>query len=269
MTSYVEPTEFEPAAAHGTSPLHRPFGAGKATAAFLLLFVAQFLTGFSVVVIMTIIEVARGGDPDDPGLVGYVAGQALGPILLTSAVASILVIYVITRLWAWHLVEEKGAEGVGLVGVPAVKILAWAVVGIVLGFGYISTVHWVVPFDSGSAGPLAQAVAAGGNTLVAWAVGALFFAPITEEFFFRGLLLSGFKSSWGSVAGAVIVTVLFVASHLPETIHYWPATVAISLMAVAALTARRATGSLFPAMACHAGYNSVLVLTLVASFGGA
>ncbi|HJX26769.1 MAG TPA: CPBP family intramembrane glutamic endopeptidase, partial [Thermoanaerobaculia bacterium] len=108
------------------------------------------------------------------------------------------------------------------------------------------------------------AAAAGGLSRIAWAVLALAFAPIVEEFLFRGLLLYGFTSSWGASAAAVAVTVLFVLLHLPETINYWPAIVAVSMLAIGTLAARQRTGSLFPAAALHLTYNLVLVVAVFA-----
>jgi membrane protease YdiL (CAAX protease family) len=109
-------------------------------------------------------------------------------------------------------------------------------------------------------GPLAAAAVRGGVTRLAWAFLALVFAPIVEEFFFRGLLFAGFAHSWGNRVGALIVTVLFIVMHLFETFRYWPATVTVSLLAVGTLAARRFSGSLAPAITFHAGYNLVVVV---------
>ena len=85
-------------------------------------------------------------------------------------------------------------------------------------------------------------------------------APPVEEFLFRGLLLKGFTVSWGATAAGVVVSIVFVMLHIPETMHYWPALVAVSALAVATLAIRLVTGSVFTSMALHAAYNGVMVL---------
>lgn len=92
-----------------------------------------------------------------------------------------------------------------------------------------------------------------------WAVVAIVLAPPIEELLFRGGLLAGLEHSWGPTIAAVTVTIAFVAIHLPETVHYWPGTLAVTVFAVGALLARRASGYLGPAVSMHLGYNVVIV----------
>jgi membrane protease YdiL (CAAX protease family) len=56
------------------------------------------------------------------------------------------------------------------------------------------------------------------------------------------------------------VTVLFVALHATEAFAYWPAIVAISLLALGTMVVRIAADALGPAMALHAAYNFGVVL---------
>jgi uncharacterized protein len=88
---------------------------------------------------------------------------------------------------------------------------------------------------------------------------ALLYAPVIEELLFRGLLFKGFSASWGVKTAGVVVTVLFVVLHLFETINYWPATVAVTTMAIGTLLARIRTGSLIPSVAMHFAYNAAVV----------
>ena len=93
----------------------------------------------------------------------------------------------------------------------------------------------------------------------AWALVAFFFAPITEEFLFRGVLFAGFARKLGIVAAAFIVTALFVALHLFETINYLPALIAVTMMATVAILLRIRSGSLLPSVLVHATYNLTVV----------
>jgi membrane protease YdiL (CAAX protease family) len=62
----------------------------------------------------------------------------------------------------------------------------------------------------------------------------------------------------------VIITILFVALHLPYTARYWPGAAAVTLLAVFLIALRWRTGSLVPGIAAHAAYNSVLVVAVYA-----
>jgi membrane protease YdiL (CAAX protease family) len=58
------------------------------------------------------------------------------------------------------------------------------------------------------------------------------------------------------LGGSVAVTVLFALLHLSETFRYWPALVAITVMAIATLSARLLSRGLIPAMVMHLGYDA-------------
>jgi membrane protease YdiL (CAAX protease family) len=66
--------------------------------------------------------------------------------------------------------------------------------------------------------------------------------------------------SWGATAAGIVVSLVFIMLHIPETMHYWPALVAVSALAVATLAMRLITGSVFTSMALHAAYNGAMVL---------
>ena len=65
-----------------------------------------------------------------------------------------------------------------------------------------------------------------------------------------------------------MTTALFVTLHLPETLHYWPATAFVLAMAVGALAARLSTGSLWPAVALHTCYNGMMVACVYLTLAG-
>ena len=82
-------------------------------------------------------------------------------------------------------------------------------------------------------------------------------APLTEEFFFRGLLLSGFERRYGPARAVVFSTILFCLAHAnPVQV---PATLLLGLY-LGWITLR--TRSLFPAILAHALNNLVGFLSL-------
>ena len=94
-----------------------------------------------------------------------------------------------------------------------------------------------------------------------WILSALVAAPLTEEFFFRGVLFSGLARHWGWVPAGALTSTLFVAMHLfpHRTVDAFTAS---TLVAIGTLTFRLSSRSLVPPIAFHIGHNLV-----VAAFG--
>ena len=233
-----------------------------------MLFVAQSVAGGVVLFTAAVVGVAKGGNPGDPAFVPQLTRQVMVPLLIASGVVSGIVIFVAARLWAWEVVFDRSANGIGLKPVKREQLFAWSLVGCAVAALFLAVIRWVVPFDQSTPlGPLAAAAAAGGINRVAWALFAVVYAPVVEELLFRGLLLRGFAASWGSAAGGAVVTGLFVMMHLAETIHYWPAIIAILFLSIGTLAARTMTGSLHAAVAVHLAYNVTVTLSVFAGRG--
>jgi len=124
-------------------------------------------------------------------------------------------------------------------GIPASALIAWG----------MSHAH--------EPGPL------GGLTLTPWQVYLCFAvgAPIQEETIFRGLLQSTLAKSLtgapaiaavSAIAASVLVAALFGAVHL--VVGPWTALAAL-VLGVFAGELRRRSGSLLPAIVCHAIFN--------------
>jgi uncharacterized protein len=108
-------------------------------------------------------------------------------------------------------------------------------------------------------GPVAEAAQRSMAGRYEWAFLAVFIAPPSEEFIFRGVLLTGFMRSWGVKVAAILVSLLFVAIHLPEVKGYLPALLSIGALAVVTAVARLRTGSVVASLAVHTAYNMTLV----------
>jgi len=84
--------------------------------------------------------------------------------------------------------------------------------------------------------------------------------PCIEEFFFRGALFGALRRGHGAILSMVVVSVCFVAAHLDLRLLL-PLLPAAWLMA----EVRERTGSIWPGLALHTGFNS---LTLLGVFCG-
>jgi membrane protease YdiL (CAAX protease family) len=98
-----------------------------------------------------------------------------------------------------------------------------------------------------------------GWTLAPVLVLAVFLAPVLEEFVFRGVGFAGIAATLGPVWAGGITTVLFMAVHAPEKIHYPAGFVDVGLMAAAACWLRVRYGSIRPGILLHILYNGGLM----------
>jgi membrane protease YdiL (CAAX protease family) len=146
-------------------------------------------------------------------------------------------------------------------------LAASAALGLALSLLYVLVLSRLAIEPTRPLGPLVEAASQPGWQRDLWSVMAICFAPPIEEFLFRGVLFQGLATAWGTAVSATTVTVLFSLFHLPETISYWPAIIAVTIMAVIAMVVRLKTRSLGPAMALHAAYNAGLVLTVYLGIG--
>ena len=104
-------------------------------------------------------------------------------------------------------------------------------------------------------GPLAQLAS---ESLLTWTVLAVGFAPWVEEHIFRGLVFSGLHARWGTKIAGFLATTIFVFLHWGEVSHFWVAGLFITAVALLCLRLRLRTGSIYPGIWLHLGYNATL-----------
>ena len=119
--------------------------------------------------------------------------------------------------------------------------------------GLVQVFHY-----SGPANPmLAQTYLEGGIAiLIAWSVSLIFIAPLSEELICRGFILPALSRKLGVAPAVVLAAALFLLAHLPQIDGYWVAALGIFSLGIVAGVMRVRTGSLFGAIAVHAGYNA-------------
>lgn len=148
--------------------------------------------------------------------------------------------------------------------IPIDRGLAYLALGIAFGAVYLSFVR------AGALSSAAMSPAAAGSDgwpRIAWVFLALVLAPWIEEFVFRGVLWGSLASRCGAICASIIVAVVFTAAHLPETIGFPPATMAIAGLAVLLSFARWRSGGLLAPVAVHSGYNVMIVLAALSQQG--
>lgn len=145
---------------------------------------------------------------------------------------------------------------------------AWGFIGgMVLQVG-VAVLTWIFPPGRDFSSPIVEFIQHG-----AWAAALLFvmavvMAPPLEEVLFRGLLLPALRRRYRFAFSALVVTVLFTALHTSQTGTYLPPLAGIALCGYLLAWLRESSGSLWPSIAFHAGFNFAAflpVLPLVAT----
>lgn len=85
---------------------------------------------------------------------------------------------------------------------------------------------------------------------------ALIGAPVMEEFVFRGALFAALAGRWGAVAAGVVTTLVFVALHVLDKIHWWPGFVVVGFLGALLVLLRLRYQSIWPGMLAHFLYNA-------------
>jgi len=190
--------------------------------------------------------------------------------------------FVLMTALAWVLYTSAGRQKLGFASCSGIAALRWFVVGMLasavcygvgmLAFGATEQ-HWYVSIGQNFVGNLpASAV----NSLPLWALALMFilpaalFSPIGEEVFFRGVLQHTLEQHVPQPVATWVECGWFALVHL---CHHGLVLTAVGsdvrLLGMSALAwvllmlsvarlfvhAKRQTGSIYIAMACHCGFN--------------
>lgn len=139
--------------------------------------------------------------------------------------------------------------------------LALALAAILIGIVML-TFH-ILPPDTAKLKATQAAKLLSGTAVALVAILATVFllAPIVEEILFRGVIFAGIAAKWGAVWASLLSSLLFIAAHAPEKIHYWPGFLDVGLLALAACWLRLRCRSIRPGILLHVAYNTGLLLT--------
>ena len=141
------------------------------------------------------------------------------------------------------------------------KCLVAFVAGLSLNLFFMLVLRELFPFDGeGRPGSLEGINDVSKNFRIMAAFGMIVLAPLNEEMLFRGVLYSGFKKSFGRFLAAVLVTLLFALIHFSVIASgYWLDIPVLFFISSLLILVRVLSGSLYPAMSLHAGFNSALI----------
>ena len=89
------------------------------------------------------------------------------------------------------------------------------------------------------------------------------FAPLIEEFLFRGFLNNLLRGKVNTFVRMSIVSILFAAIHMPYYIQNWIQFIAYFIGSIILLLVYERRRSLFDAILLHSLYNSLLVILFI------
>ena len=95
------------------------------------------------------------------------------------------------------------------------------------------------------------------------ALGLVCFAPLLEEFLFRGFLNNLLRGKVNTFVRMSIVSILFTAVHFPTYIHNWIQFLAYLIGYIVLLLVYERRRSLFDAILLHSLYNGLLVILFI------
>ena len=95
------------------------------------------------------------------------------------------------------------------------------------------------------------------------ALGLVCFAPLLEEFLFRGFLNNLLRGKVNTFIRMSIVSILFAAIHFPTYIHNWIQFLAYLILSIVLFLVYERRRSLFDAILLHSLYNGLLVILFI------
>ena len=238
--------------------------AGRAFALFALFLATQILAGIIIGFEISVFAALRGANLQNPDVLAHISQQASILATITGfLLASTIIIYLAIRWFPKEIQEGTMTGAAWKIGKPRFMLLGFGG-GLFIAISYLVLAPLIsTPPDENAVGPFAKmATTPGFQQIIALFI-ALILAPPVEELLFRGVMFGGICQSFGPIRAAILTTFLFAAAHIIEAIHFWPAFVFISLMALAALWLRLFTRTIGPSIALHFSYNFFIFLTIL------
>ncbi len=198
------------------------------------------------------------------------AADMLGSRSLTLALAlSTFIAHVITLLWCWKLMQRtaplgpRAALGLDWCRTP------WSRQGAILGASLLAAPAFLAlgagleRYLPNAKTDLDRILALGPSIRVAIALIAATSAPLVEEIVYRGILFGALQRRIGAVAAVAVVSVLFLAVHIPQYWGGWAGLTMLGLLSVALTLLRALTGSVAPSLALHYAFNGIQAIAIV------
>ena len=240
----------------------RPIKFGPWQAVWLLAgFIAMQLAGLlGFLLLLNTIRVLAMVVTQQPALFNAVGpGADIAAALAGSLAAAVWCIWYIRRRGPERL-HDASPSGIAWCRASASGYAAAALIALAIILMVLALFH-LLPPDQAKLEKLpdAQLYGAPGWPAFGILILAVFIAPPLEEFVFRGGVFAALATRFSPLTAGVVTTLVFVAVHAPEKIHYPAGFIDVGLMAAAAAWMRVRFGSIRPGILLHVLYNAGLL----------
>jgi len=266
MTSLIEQAAAPPTKPPANPAPHLPAVGWNASAALV-----TWLLSISVILLASIgaqlgwttwFYLQRAALPTEADLT---ASRSLTLIMVLST----FVAHAITLLWCWQLIRRTSPQGIR----PALG-LDWCrsfwsrrgglLVACMLAAPlFLAVGAWLERYLPNAKTDLDRILAQGPSIRAAIACVAALSAPLVEEVVYRGVVFGGLQRSFGVRVAVGLVSLLFLAVHVPQ---YWGGWAGLTMLALLSLTLtvlRAATGSILPSVVLHYAFNGIQAIAIV------
>ena len=209
-----------------------------------------------VVVSLVLSKAFMSKDATTPPPVGVLF---MGVVLISHAAGWLMAWILVTRIHGWPFVQ-----GLGFRRWPLSR-LAFIFGAAILVYGLAMLPALAHPPPPERTNLFLEIFRSGGLNLALLLAVAVIFAPLMEEVLFRGLLFPALRRRFSFTVAALHTTLLFTALHFTQTGSYWPAMVGIFLCGACLAWLRERTGSLWPPVVFHMGFNTTPFLAWLAA----
>lgn len=242
-------------------PIERPQSSGKLRRRDVLMALVAFLGAQALVWIIagTIVAGRIGNTGDRASLIRELV-QLVPVALPGSLIVGGAALLIVLRGWKRRLGMDAWTTILGLSWARSRQMVSAVLSGAALAL-FILPLFSLVARRPEPPDLITQLALSSTATLRAWLISAVLLAPPIEELMFRGALFGGLATTWNVRTAAVVSGATFWVMHGPEFVH-WPAAVAIALLTTLATWLRVRSGSLWPSVAAHFGYNLVLAIVM-------
>lgn len=187
-------------------------------------------------------------------------GSAYAMTMIVGSAPVAAVVWLLARHYFREEFNRRGEFGLGVTTPAGLGLAISALGGLALAGLAVGLTELFPPGTPLEESPLAPLVNNGNVVLFSWLLSSVLVAPLTEEMFFRGVLLGALSRKWGFLTSATLSTAAFAMIHIPQLGGYYSAIVSIAMLGYVAAAARRIFASLWAAIAVHASYNLALSL---------
>ncbi len=223
------------------------------------------IAGFAVTQIAGSLLITNLASIEQFGAIAWHTGRSVDfsghDFLLTTALGGELM----AALWvAWYLrrlgparTSDGSPSGVAWRPAPAAGYFsALIAAGIIIAL-VMAMYHFIPPdMKKLQSLPMAKLFGGTGIEVLPLLAIAVFIGPVLEEFVFRGIGFAGLAARLGPVAAGVITTIVFMAAHAQEKIHYLPGFIDVGLLAATSVVLRLRYRSIRPGILLHIVYNA-------------